>query len=204
MWTSRSRAISALVLLCCVAAAAVPAAERPASGTVESAAEATAEVGVEPVLAGDGLLEGFSLSADRGPVHIEASSLEFEYRTGELTYRGAVKVSQADITLTSDALSVKLDIENAGRPREIVAQGNVRIVNGDRVATGGRAVFDQEKQTITLSDAAVLRDGPNEVAGDKVVVYIAEQRSVVEGGSDRVRAVLFPGGDPMAAKDDDE
>jgi lipopolysaccharide export system protein LptA len=159
------------------------------------------------LLAGDGLLESFSLSADRGPVRIESTSLEFEYRTGQLTYRGDVKVSQADLTLSSDVLSVTLDMETTGRPREIVAEGNVRIVNGERVATGGRAVFNQDKQTITLSEAAVLRDGPNEVAGDRVVVYLEEQRSVVEGGEDRVRAVLFPAGGPSpapASKDEGE
>lgn len=163
-----------------------------------------APAAAEPaLLAGDGLLESFSLSADRGPVHIESAMLEFEYRTGLLTYRGDVKVSQADITLTSDRLTVLLDVKQSGRPREIVAEGNVRIVNGERVATGGRAVFDHEKQTITLSDSAVLRDGPNEVAGDRVVVFLDEQRSVVDGGGDRVRATLFPAGIPSLSDEGD-
>jgi len=146
------------------------------------------------LLAGEGLLESFSLSAERGPVRIEAKTLEFEYRTGNLTYRGEVKVTQADIALSSDSLLVRLDTEKVGKPKEIVAEGNVRVVNGERVATGGRAVFDQATQTITLSQDAVLRDGPNEVAGEKVVVFLEEQRSIVEGGHDRVRAVLFPSG----------
>ncbi len=153
----------------------------------------------DSLLSGDGLLESFSLSEDRGPVRIEAATLEFEYRTGKLTYAGGVNVTQADITLTSDKLTLKLDTEDMGRPKEIVAQGNVRIVNGQRIATGGRAVFDQKAQTITLSEAAVLRDGPNEVAGEKIVVFLDEQRSVVEGGADRVRAVLFPSGDSAEA-----
>jgi len=75
----------------------------------------------------------------------------------------------------------------------------VRISKGERVATGGRAVFDQGAQTITLSKAAVLRDGPNEVSGERVVVYLEEERSVVEGGDTRVRAKLFP---PSSGDDD--
>ena len=43
-----------------------------------------------------------------------------------------------------------------------------------------------------LSDDAVLHDGSNEVSGDRIVVYLDEKRSVVEGGTGRVRAVLFP------------
>jgi lipopolysaccharide export system protein LptA len=68
----------------------------------------------------------------------------------------------------------------------------VKIDSGDRHATGGRAVFDDAKRTVTLSEEARLSDGPNEVAGDRVVVYIDEQRSVVQGGPERVRAVLYP------------
>jgi lipopolysaccharide export system protein LptA len=45
-----------------------------------------------------------------------------------------------------------------------------------------------------LSDNAVLHDGPNQVAGERVIVYLQEERSVVESGSNtRVKAVLYPG-----------
>lgn len=176
--------VAALCLMALAAATKAPAVERPGAS------------GSDSLLTGDGLLESFSLSADRGPVQVEADRLEFEYRTGRLVYYGGVKVSQADMTLTSDRLTVTLDLKDGGRPREIVAEGEVRIVHGERIATGGRAVFDHAKQTITLSEAAVLRDGPNEVAGERVVVYLEEQRSVVEGGGERVRATLFPGGMP--------
>ncbi len=167
---------------------------------VLSSVVAQAEDG-KAVLGGDGLLESFSLSADRGPVRIEAGTLEFDYKTGFLTYRGGVTVSQSDITLRSNVLRIHLDPELTGRPREIVATGDVRIVSGDREATGGRAEFNQTEQTITLSESAVLRDGPNEVSGERVVVYLSEERSVVDGGGQRVKAVLFPSGAAKASDD---
>jgi len=143
----------------------------------------------------DDLLGGFALAADRGPVTISAKELEFDYRGRVLTYRGAVSVTQADLTLHSDLLRVTIDPDAPDRLREVVAEGAVQIAKGDRRATGGRAVFDQATRTVTLSDQATLRDGPNEVAGERVVVYLDEERSVVEGGEDRVRAVLFPPGE---------
>lgn len=179
--SSRALAVAAAIVVCTLAVRAV--AEDATSG------------GADSLLSGDGLLESFSLSADRGPVKIEASTLEFEYRTGELTYQGGVKVSQGDISLSSDELRLKLNVEDMGRPQQIVAQGHVRIVSGERIATGGRAVFNQGDQTITLSEDAVLRDGPNEVSGEKIIVFLDEERSVVEGGTNRVRAVLFPSGE---------
>jgi lipopolysaccharide export system protein LptA len=46
----------------------------------------------------------------------------------------------------------------------------------------------------------VLHDGPNQIAGDRVIVYLDEDRSVVEGGDKRVKAVLFPERDGTRAR----
>jgi lipopolysaccharide export system protein LptA len=80
----------------------------------------------------------------------------------------------------------------SARLQEIVAAGSVRIEDGTRWATGGRAVFDQTNRTLVLSEAPMLHDGANEVLGDRVIVYLDEDRSVVEGGRKRVKAVLYP------------
>ena len=73
-----------------------------------------------------------------------------------------------------------------------MAIGNVRIDQGTRWAVGGRAIFDQEQRTLVLTENPVLHDGPNEVVGERVVVYLDENRSVVEGGQKRVKAVFHP------------
>lgn len=140
----------------------------------------------------DGLLGNFSLGGNRGPVKVEADEMDFDYKTMLLTYRGNVIVTQADMTLRSNSLRVTLVKDGPQRAKEVVAEGDVRIDAGARHASGGRAVFDDDKRTVTLSDQARLSDGPNEVAGDRVVVFIDEQRSIVEGGPERVRAVLYP------------
>ncbi len=173
----------ALAVLAPVARAAEPTARRGSGSGSETAASAG---GLE------GLLGGFSLGGERGPVRVDADTMEFDYKTMVLTYRGQVVVTQADMTLRSDLLRVVLDRDRPQRPKEVVAEGSVRIDKGERRATGGRAVFDDDARTVVLSDDARLRDGPNEVAGERVVVYLDEQRSVVQGGPDRVRAVLYP------------
>lgn len=148
----------------------------------------------EPAPAGrmDGLLSSFSMGGDRGPVRVDADTMEFDYKSMVLSYRGNVVVTQADVTLRSDALRVVLPREGPQKPTEVVAEGNVRIDAGERHASGGRAVFDDAARTVTLSEQARLRDGPNEIEGERVVVYLDEERSIVEGGPERVRAVLYP------------
>jgi lipopolysaccharide export system protein LptA len=147
--------------------------------------------------------DGFSNRKE--PITVTSDTLEYDYKANIVVYRGTVQATQGDVTLKSDTLTVTLEraegaagsdsVPGGGgsRLREIVAVGNVRIDNGTRYATGGRAVFDQGRRTLVLTETPVLHDGQNEVAGDRVVVYLDEDRSVVEGGRKRVKAVLYPG-----------
>ncbi len=101
--------------------------------------------------------------------------------------------SAAGATAPSPAASPATLGGGAEKIKEVIAEGHVRIQRDDRVAEGRRAVFDQAKQTITLSDHAVLHEGANQVAGERIIVYLQEQRSVVESGSNsRVSAVFYP------------
>ena len=140
----------------------------------------------------DSLLDALSFSSKRDPISVSSDGLEFDYRTRVITYKGSVEVTQGDIKMQSDTLRVVLDDRAENRVKEVVAEGSVRVSKGTRWATGGRAEFDQAKQTVVLSNDAVVHDGSNEVSGDRIVVYLNENRSVVEGGNGRVRAVLFP------------
>jgi len=144
----------------------------------------------------------------RGPITITAATLEYDYKRNVVTDRGDVRATQGNVSVHSDALTITLLTDRrdeggaegsapAADPervslQEIVASGSVRIEQGERFATGQRAVFDQARRILLLTGAPVLHDGPNEIAGERVVVYLDEDRSVVEGGNRRVKAVLYP------------
>jgi len=140
----------------------------------------------------ESLLGALSFTASRDPISVSADVMEFDYRSRVLTYTGSVVVTQGDMKLESKSLTVALDDHPDNRIKEVVADGEVRLSKGTRWATGGHAVFDQAHNIVVLSDNAELHDGPNQVNGDRVVVYLDEERSVVEGGNRRVKAVLFP------------
>lgn len=161
-------------------------------------------VGAEssPAAKPEGPFDAFELGSRKEPITVTSSTLEYDYKQNVVVYRGEVVAVQGPVRLQGDTLTITLEGQKdaggtggAQRVRQIVAQGNVRIDHGARWATGGRAVFDQTARTLVLSDAPVLHDGSNEVAGDRVIVYLDEDRSVVEGGRRRVKAVLFPGKD---------
>ena len=152
-------------------------------------------------------LDATELGNSKEPIIVTSDRLEYDYRTNVVVYRGAVQATQGRLKITSDTLTITFaDAKNGGaapqgglalgasaaRLQEIVAAGTVRIEDGTRWATGGRAVFDQTNRTLVLSETPVMHDGANEVAGDRVIVYVDENRSVVEGGRKRVKAVLYP------------
>jgi len=171
--------------------------------------------GAPPAAGGDGLLDAGGFSNRKEPIHITSDNLEYDYKANVVVYRGDVVAIQGDMKVRSDTLTVTLvstrdgngtppatsdplppGASNGGQKvQEIIAVGNVRIDDGSRWATGGRAVFEQSSRTLVLTETPVLHDGPNEVAGDRVVVFLDENRSVVEGGRKRVKAVVFPGKD---------
>ena len=158
---------------------------------------------------------GFGATRSKDPITITSDNLEYEYKNGVIVYRGDVLAVQGDVKIRSNELRITLqrtddgkgdgkgatglDDASTSKVQSIVASGSVRIDQGARWAIGGKATFDQANRTLVLTESPVLHDGPNEVAGDRVVVYLDEDRSVVEGGRKRVKAVLFPGKESGAA-----
>jgi lipopolysaccharide export system protein LptA len=175
-----------LALIAIGALARVSAAEEARASTHSPPAGSVAAAGP------DTLLGALSFTSSREPIAVSADTLEVDYRARLLKYTGNVVVTQGDMRLSSNSLTVTLDDAAADRVKEVVADGQVRLSQGERWASGGHAVFDEARNTVVLSDNAELHDGPNEVKGDRVKVFLNEQRSVVEGGKGRVTAKLFP------------
>ncbi len=99
---------------------------------------------------------------------------------------------QEDSTLYANTMVVHHDPETK-KLKTIVATGNVKIVQLERRATGQRATFDQDENKIILDGDAVVREGENVVRGERVIYYVNEERSVVEGGkAGRVMTTITP------------
>jgi lipopolysaccharide transport protein LptA len=137
----------------------------------------------------------FSLMSTKEPIHVTSDRLDFDYKNRQAIFKGTVQVTQGDIRLDSDQLVVEYADTKTGNEqqlREVTAEGNVKITQGARRATGKRAVFDQSNRTLVLTGGAALEEGPNQVAGDTIVVYPDESRMEVKGENRRVKVVLFP------------
>ncbi len=146
--------------------------------------------------------DSLSLTSRKDPIHIRSHDLEFFYEEKRIQYRGNVVVTQGDMTLKSDRLTVLYEDPTPAaantsaqqRLKHIVAEGRVEITSGERRATSRKAVFNQKKRTVTLRGNAVLQEGSNQVKGDIVTVFLDENRSIVKGGKGKRQAqmVLIP------------
>jgi lipopolysaccharide export system protein LptA len=133
---------------------------------------------------------GFELKRQE-PIHITSDRMEVDRKKNTVVYTGQVVAIQGDLKMQSRKLTATYS-PDMKKLTEIVAEGEVRISQGDRLATGSRAVFNGVAQTITLTGNPVVRQGNNEVSGNRIVFFIEEDRAIAEGGSQRVRATIFP------------
>jgi lipopolysaccharide export system protein LptA len=135
---------------------------------------------------------GFGLTATRAPIDITSDTVEANQKQNNVTFKGNVVAKQEDITLYANTLVIYYDPENK-KLKEIVAMGNVKVVQLERRATSQKATFHQDENKVVLAGEAVVREGENVIRGEKITFYVDDERSVVEGGKgSRVNTRITP------------
>lgn len=128
----------------------------------------------------------------KDPIYITSDWMEVDQIKNTINYKGRVVTVQADMTMRSETLIAYYDVEMK-QMRQVVLEGKVNIVMGNRTATGEKAVFDDKAKTMTLTGNPVMRQGNSQVTGTKVVYFMEQDRAVTEGdGKVRVHATIFP------------
>ncbi len=126
-------------------------------------------------------------SANNGPIQIKADSLNLDYKNNLVEFDGAVHATQSGTTLTSKSLKVIYGAK-FGDIKQVIALGDVKMMQGGRWATGQRAVLDEQKHTVEMTGQPVIHDGPDSVAGKRIIIYLDSEKSFV----DQATAVIFP------------
>jgi lipopolysaccharide export system protein LptA len=139
------------------------------------------------------------------PIEIVSDRLDAYKEKDLVQFSGNVVATQGERVIQSDTLQVYFkkkaegqgaaagDAAKAGDIDRIVAKGNVRITEKERIVTGEQAVFHSDEQRIVVTGNPVMREGNNVISGDRVVVLLDENRGVVEGTTGkRVTATIYP------------
>jgi len=131
--------------------------------------------------------QALSFSSERGPIDIHSDTLDLDYKAHTVFYRGHVYATQGTASLSSDTLQVLYNGDFKDL-KQAIATGNVRVAQGGRWATGEKAELNQDNHTVVMTGNPVMHDGPDQVAGTRILIYLDSQKSVVE----KAHAVLFP------------
>ena len=140
------------------------------------------------------------------PIQIVSDRLDAYNEKKLVVFSGNAVATQGDKIIKADRLFLYYkkdprvpekvgaqDISSAGDLEKIEAKGHVKITQGERVVTGNDAIFYQDTQQIVMIGNAVMREGRNVINGDRIVVFLDEDRGVVESvEKGRVKATIYP------------
>ncbi len=133
-------------------------------------------------------------------IRITSDKLEAMDQKGKVVFSGNVIARRGNLTIYADRLEVYYTSTSSKKGKKklkkIVATGHLKIVQGKRRATAKKAIYLKPQEKILLIKDATVWDGPNSVTGDRITLFINENRSIVESsGKKRVEAVVYSEGD---------
>ena len=136
------------------------------------------------------------------PLRITSQQLEADHKNSVVIFSGNVVAKQGNMTLYADVARVYYEKKEEGNEiKEIVATGNVKIQEADRLATGQKAVFTNSEQKIVLTGQPKVWQGKDMVSGEKIIVLLEDDKSFVESGPDRrVEVIFYPKGEQRPGK----
>ena len=165
------------------------------------------------------------------PLRITAARLEADKMKGIIIFSGQVKAIHGDATLYSDQLWIYLETKpeqpkRAAKPPpekaeqsplgemgaeeidRIVAKGNVRLVQEDRVGTGDEAIYYKKRDEVVLLGNPQVWQAENTLKGERIIFNLKTNKVLVESSPHRrVEALLYSketpegkAGQPLAPK----
>jgi len=144
--------------------------------------------------------------SDKEPIRIDSDRLDAYNDQRLVVFSGNAVAVQGDKVLKADKLLLYYKKKEGGSPKgvakeagkagdleRIEAKGHVHLTQGERVVTGEDAVYFQDSQKIVVTGNPVMREKKNVVRGDRIIVFINEDRGIVESlQRKRVTATIYP------------
>ena len=142
-------------------------------------------------------MSSYAMAAKNPPTTITSQTMTANNKAGTVIFQGDVHLTQADLDVQSDEMIVRFTTDETSQPAGspspdqggkrkisvIEAKGNVVIVKGEGKATCGHAIYYKDEERIVLTESPVAWQGGTRVSGPKMTMYLKEDRSVVEGGT---------------------
>ena len=142
------------------------------------------------------------------PTRITSEKMEVDNKKNVIIFTGKVIVTKGRVEIRADRLVLhpdnkdiktdnsleKSNLLGTGKMEKIIATGNV-LLNQDRkkFATGDKLNFNDKSRIAILTGNAKAWEGKNQVIGDKIIMYLNEDKTIVHGAKHRrVHVTLHP------------
>jgi lipopolysaccharide export system protein LptA len=125
------------------------------------------------------------------PVDVASDRIEVQDRSDRAVFSGNVHVTQADLTLDTERLTVAYSGGEGATSLQINrldAAGGVVVRSPSETATGDFGVYDLDRKLITLIGNVQLVRQNNHVNGARLVIDLSSGRAVIDGGPPGVNA----------------
>lgn len=140
------------------------------------------------------------------PINITSDRMEANAAGDIVTFIGNVVATQADGMLKAKLVRVfyrTLPAPPGSEPRReikrIEAEGDVMLLQGNKIGTGDHGVYDAASRTMVLTGNAKVRQDRDWITGTRITYHLDTEQSVVESGpGKRVESVIYPDGSQEA------
>ena len=196
----RTAAIVAALLL-----AAIPAGSGAQSAPAKGAAQGSAPgktSAAQPPAAQPATKAKDAKEEDKLPLTVDADKMERFGKASLVIFSGNVVARRDNSVQYADRVEVYMD-EKGDRVLRTVSTGAVRIITKDcRTGTAQRAeYYDLDQRVVLMGNARVWQDD-NVVSGDTITIYMAQDRTIVEGGQqERVKGIFYSQKDTTTKQD---
>ena len=109
---------------------------------------------------------------------VTSESLTFDYQRFQASFLHNVRVVDPEFLLTADAMNVSF--KNTNDVERVALSGRVRLNKDDIEARCGSAVYTKGNGQILMEQSPVVTRAGNRIVGDKMSVWIPEERVLVE------------------------
>ena len=130
-------------------------------------------------------------AASQVPLVIEAAKSEWDLKGQTARFKENVKVTRGPVTLTADTLDVRY--KDASHVDVVTAIGHVIVTRGERIARADRATLTAGDGRIVLTGSPTLTEGVNELAGERIEVFLDDEKATCSGGSSPCRLKIVGG-----------
>lgn len=127
--------------------------------------------------------QGIASHDSNAPVNYAADRIEVQDKAKRVVLSGNVDISQSDLRMRAARTTVAYSDTGNINIERIDATGGVQVTRGSESARGDVAVYDFNRNIITMTGNVALRRGGDTLNGGRLVIDLDSGLSSVDGRS---------------------